>query len=124
MELIFSIAAKIRLEPDLLPVWFDTTTEANGLEHEADQQNNVISSLAATSGFPLCHQFIGRVYREGRIGDFARTGLLYIFEVASQSDALEEWIVESDLPTLMASGLGALYSQLGRYVHTHCLHQM
>lgn len=28
---------------------------------------------------------------------------------------LEQWIVESDLATLMASGLGALYSQLSRY---------
>jgi len=27
---------------------------------------------------------------------------------------LEDWVVSSDLPTLMASGLGALYSQLSR----------
>ena len=48
------------------------------------------------------------------MGDFARTGLLYIIESASSSKALETWIVESDLATIMASGLGALYSQLSR----------
>ena len=37
-----------------------------------------------------------------------------MFEVASHSPVLEAWFVASDLPTLMASGLGALYSQLSR----------
>ncbi len=55
------------------------------------------------------------MHHEGRVGDFARTGLLYIIEAASSSIDLEQWIVESDLATLMASGLGALYSQLSRY---------
>lgn len=54
------------------------------------------------------------IHHEGKIGDFARTGLLYIIEAASSSVALEQWIVESDLSTLMATGLGALYSQLSR----------
>ena len=54
------------------------------------------------------------VHHDGRVGDFARTGLLYIIEAASSSVELERWIVESDLATLMASGLGALYSQLSR----------
>lgn len=48
------------------------------------------------------------------MGDFARTGLLYIIEAASSTGELERWIAESDLATLMASGLGALYSQLSR----------
>ena len=64
--------------------------------------------------FPLCYQLIDHVHHEGRIGDFARTGLLYIFESASKAMNLEQWIVNSDLPTLMATGLGALYSQLSR----------
>lgn len=54
------------------------------------------------------------MHHEGRVGDFARTGLLYIIEAAYTSGDLEKWIVESDLATLMASGLGALYSQLSR----------
>jgi hypothetical protein len=54
------------------------------------------------------------IHHEGKVGDFARTGLLYIIEAASSSGPLEQWIVESDLSTLMATGLGALYSQLSR----------
>lgn len=54
------------------------------------------------------------MHHDGRVGDFARTGLLYLIESASSSKALERWIVESDLATIMASGLGALYSQLSR----------
>jgi Retinoic acid induced 16-like protein len=64
--------------------------------------------------FPLFYLLIDYIHHEGRIGDFARTGLLYIIEAASNSVALEQWIVESDLATLMATGLGALYSQLSR----------
>jgi Retinoic acid induced 16-like protein len=64
--------------------------------------------------FPLFYLLIDYVHHEGKVGDFARTGLLYIIEAASSSADLEKWIVESDLATLMASGLGALYSQLSR----------
>lgn len=63
---------------------------------------------------PLCYPLIDRVHHDGRIGDFARTGLLYILEATGRSPNLEEWVMSSDLATLMASGLGALYSQLSR----------
>lgn len=117
LELMFGIAAKIRLEPELLPIWF-----------MSEDQSSTVTSAAGTPGlglgdhkrFPLCYQFVGRVYHEGRAGDFARTGLLYIFESVSHSPELERWIIESDLPTLMASGLGALYSQLSRFVRYLC----
>ena len=107
LELIFGIAAKIRLDPDLLPVWFVT-------EESQESQDSGFVSRGDHRRFPLCYHFIGHVYHEGRAGDFARTGLLYIFESVSHSPDLERWIIESDLPTLMASGLGALYSQLSR----------
>ena len=54
------------------------------------------------------------MHHDGKSGDFARTGLLYLIESATHSASLEQWIIESDLATLMASGLGALYSQLSR----------
>lgn len=106
MELMFGIAAKIRLEPDLLPIWFMSE----------EQAASNAAPLGDPKRFPLCYQFISRVYNEGRAGDFARTGLLYIFESVTHSPELQRWIIESDLPTLMASGLGALYSQLSRSV--------
>jgi Retinoic acid induced 16-like protein len=41
---------------------------------------------------------------EGRIGDFAKTGILYFIELASPDGELEEWILSSDLATMMAAG--------------------
>jgi Retinoic acid induced 16-like protein/Family of unknown function (DUF5917) len=111
IELIFGIAAKIRLQPELLTVWFNASKRLAG-DHQSKRANFV--GLTSKDDFPLCYQLIDHVHHEGRMGDFARTGLLYIFETASKSPQLEQWIAESDLPTLMASGLGALYSQLSR----------
>lgn len=112
IELLFGIAAKIRLEPDLLVVWFNTTSRQEENDRQSKKDNFV--GLTSKDDFPLCYQLIDHVHHEGRMGDFARTGLLYIFETASRYPKLEQWIVDSDLPTLMASGLGALYSQLSR----------
>ncbi|KAF2144316.1 uncharacterized protein K452DRAFT_296513 [Aplosporella prunicola CBS 121167] len=113
VELLFGICAKIRLESEILPIWFSSRPKV-------DKDGSSLVAKAGFAGvtqkeaFPLCYQLIDHVHHEGRIGDFARTGLLYIFETASKSENLEKWIVESDLATLMASGLGALYSQLHR----------
>lgn len=113
VELLFGIAAKIRLQPEILHVWF-TTASADG-EGRLPNQKTDFAGITQKEDFPLCYQLIDHVHHEGRIGDFARTGLLYIFESASRSMDLEQWIVNSDLPTLMATGLGALYSQMSRY---------
>ncbi len=113
VELLFGIAAKIRLQPEILPVWFTSRTKGESGDSSASQKSNFVG-IAQKDDFPLCYQLVNRVHHEGRIGDFARTGLLYIFESASKSEELEVWLVESDLPTLMASGLGALYSQMSR----------
>ncbi|KAL9071993.1 MAG: hypothetical protein Q9157_005280, partial [Trypethelium eluteriae] len=111
VELLFGIAAKIRLEPDILPIWFTSETR-NGRDLQSQKTN--FAGVTQKDDFPLCYQLIDHVHHEGRIGDFARTGLLYIFESAAHSNTLEQWLVESDMPTLMATGLGALYSQLSR----------
>lgn len=116
VELLFGIAAKIRLQPEILPVWF-TTTGGDADGRPANQKTD-FAGVTQKEDFPLCYQLIDHVHHEGRIGDFARTGLLYIFESASKSMTLEGWIVNSDLPTLMATGLGALYSQLSRKLST------
>ncbi|KAL6174232.1 hypothetical protein ACJQWK_00371 [Exserohilum turcicum] len=112
VELLFGIAAKIRLQPEILHVWF-TTASADSAGRLPNQKTD-FAGVTQKEDFPLCYQLIDHVHHEGRIGDFARTGLLYIFESASRSMNLEQWIVNSDLPTLMATGLGALYSQMSR----------
>ncbi|KAH7125510.1 Retinoic acid induced 16-like protein-domain-containing protein [Dendryphion nanum] len=112
VELLFGITTKIRLQPEILPVWF-TSASADSTGRLLNQKVD-FAGVTQKEDFPLCYQLIDHVHHEGRIGDFARTGLLYIFESASKSTTLEQWIVNSDLPTLMATGLGALYSQLSR----------
>lgn len=117
LELIFGIAAKIRLEPELVPVWFRRKREQKPEDAGEKQKSEGVGEGeddVEQDDFPLCHHFVWHVYRDGRAGDFARTGLLYVLESASNSKVLESWIALSDLPTLMASGLGGLYSQLSR----------
>lgn len=63
--------------------------------------------------FLLFTFLVGFVHREGRTGDFARTGLLFIMDLATNQN-LADFILESDFTNIMAAGLGALYSQLPR----------
>ncbi|KAK4961444.1 hypothetical protein LTR10_001934 [Elasticomyces elasticus] len=114
LELLFTISAKIRLQPEILSVWFRSAAKPELDDVFVKKNNKNFVGITQKNDFPLCYLLIDRVHHEGRIGDFARTGLLYIFEATGRSVDLEEWIVASDLPTLMASGLGALYSQLSR----------
>ncbi len=113
VELLFAIATKIRLQPITLPIWFLPITNN---EQRSRKDLHPKSSVEPThkDDFPLFYLLLHYVHHEGSVGDFARTGLLYIIESASHSEDLEGWIIESDLATLMASGLGALYSQLSR----------
>lgn len=113
LELLFTVTARIRLQPEILPVWFHSTVKPE-LEDVFVKEKKSFVGITQKDDFPLCYLLMDRVHREGRTGDFARTGLLYVFEATGRSLELEHWVVSSDLPTLMASGLGALYSQLSR----------
>ena len=114
LEVVFGVAAKLRLQPKVLSTWFRPETKGSEI---FTSENPERGSNARThkQEFPLFYLLLDYVHHEGKVGDFARTGLLYIIETATRSEVLERWIVESDLATLMASGLGALYSQLSRY---------
>jgi Retinoic acid induced 16-like protein len=114
IELLFGVANKIRLQPTILPAWF----HPKGIESPNKRQpvagEKQFAGATRKDDFPLFYLLVDFVHHEGRPGDFARTGLLYIIETASRSRELEKWLIESDLATLMATGLGALYSQLNR----------
>ncbi|TAQ90883.1 hypothetical protein B7494_g775 [Chlorociboria aeruginascens] len=114
VELAFNITTKIRLEPDILPAWFTARDRHESMEEDGRDAHEKFTGKTHKEDFPLFYLLIDYIHHEGRTGDFARTGLLYIIEAASNSLPLEQWIVESDLATLMATGLGALYSQLSR----------
>jgi hypothetical protein len=109
VELGLRIATKIRLQPEILPVWFITQGEYSG-DKQVDAHEKFVGKTLKND-FPLFYLLVEQIHEDGRIGEFARTGLLYIIESASSSQALEQWLVESDLATLMASGLQAQYSR-------------
>jgi len=113
IELSFNITTKIRLEPEVLPAWF-TARQHDDSTDDGQDEHEKFTGKTHKEDFPLFYLLIDYIHHEGRIGDFARMGLLYIIEAAAHSVPLEQWIVESDLATLMATGLGALYSQLSR----------
>lgn len=111
VELLFAIAAKLRQRPTVPAAWFRPSLVTKG---QRSSQSGV--SVSKSQEFPLVYMLLKYVHHDGKIGDFARTGLLYVLEIAGRMDSLEKWIVESELATMMASGLGALYSQLSRYL--------
>ncbi|KAJ5637765.1 hypothetical protein N7490_007644 [Penicillium lividum] len=114
VELLFGISNKIRLQPAILPAWF--VPRATPVVQDGESSGPSGAEFAGATRkdeFPLFYLLVDYVHNEGRAGDFARTGLLYLIETASRSKNLEKWLIESDLATLMATGLGALYSQLG-----------
>ncbi|VBB75466.1 Putative protein of unknown function [Podospora comata] len=113
VELAFNITTKIRLNPEILPAWFKSHHHGPHDAKHVDDHDK-FTGKTQKQDFPLFYLLMDYIHHEGKVGDFARTGLLYIIEAASSSVLLEQWIVESDLSTLMATGLGALYSQLSR----------
>ena len=114
MEVLFSVASRIRIEPELLPKWFRPHVFGPGstVDHEASGPSEL---LTRNDQFPLFYLLLRHVPSEGRCGEFARMGLLYIIEITGHSEDLERWIVEGDMAELLAGGLGALYGQLSRY---------
>ncbi|CEL00535.1 hypothetical protein ASPCAL00135 [Aspergillus calidoustus] len=112
VELLFGVSNNIRLQPTILPAWF--APRSDDQDSEVSSANGVeFAGTMRKDDFPLFYLLVEYVHHAGRAGDFARTGLLYLIETASRSKDLERWLIESDLATLMATGLGALYSQLG-----------
>ena len=109
VEMLFGITAKLRIEPHVLRVWFRPEKP-----EEDDEELSESERRTRFEEFPLFYLLLHYVPTEGRAGEFARMGLLYIIEMTVHSGDLEQWIVDGDMSALMASGLGALYSQLGR----------
>ncbi|KAI9734560.1 MAG: hypothetical protein M1834_002161 [Cirrosporium novae-zelandiae] len=114
-ELLFGIATKIRLQPELLSAWFSFSNSGSqdGKDLDDNERSKFVGALHKDD-FPLFYVLRDLWHHEGKIGEFARMGVLYMIEASAHSEDLERWIVESDLATLMASGLGAQYSQLSR----------
>jgi hypothetical protein len=115
VDLMYIICSKIHGFPALLNIFFHDkhwlTTPQKNTEHPISNNEQQQQKLPEYE-FLLFTYLLRFVHREGRSGDFARTGLLFLMEMAR--DELGEFILGSDFATIMAAGLGALYSQLPR----------
>lgn len=123
VDLMYIICSKIHGFPALLNIFFHDkqwlTTPQKTTHADINKRLSTSSERLTTSSsekpeyeFLLFTYLLRFVHREGRAGDYARTGLLFLMEMANHQ--LGDFILESDFATIMAAGLGALYSQLPR----------
>ncbi|KAG0167668.1 hypothetical protein DFQ28_005846 [Apophysomyces sp. BC1034] len=115
VDLMYIICSKIHGFPALLNIFFHDkqwlTTPQKKYHTDAVEEGPGPAKKPEYE-FLLFTYLLRFVHREGQSGDFARTGLLFLTEMATNQ--LGEFILESDFATIMAAGLGALYSQLPR----------
>ncbi|KAK3811715.1 MAG: Retinoic acid induced 16-like protein-domain-containing protein [Linnemannia elongata] len=115
VDLMYNLCSKIHGYPELLNIFFydrqwltvPERVSARSLQsHENHQESKRDYEFLL---FTYLSKF---VHREGKSGDFARTGLLFLMELATGS--LGEYILDSEFSSYLTAGVGALYSQLPR----------
>ncbi|KAK3844126.1 MAG: Retinoic acid induced 16-like protein-domain-containing protein [Linnemannia gamsii] len=116
VDLMYILCSKIHGYPELLNIFFydrqwltvpeRVMTAASLQGHENHQESKRDYEFLL---FTYLSKF---VHREGKSGDFARTGLLFLMELATGS--LGEYILDSEFSSYLTAGVGALYSQLPR----------
>ncbi|KAI8371029.1 Retinoic acid induced 16-like protein-domain-containing protein [Blakeslea trispora] len=117
VDLMYIICSKIHGFPALLNIFFHdkhwlTTPQKNTTVSNFVKESEEEDQQVHEYEFLLFTYLLRFVHREGRSGDFARTGLLFLVEMAT--DQLGDFMLGSDFATILAAGLGALYSQLPR----------
>ncbi|OBZ84042.1 hypothetical protein A0J61_07909 [Choanephora cucurbitarum] len=118
VDLMYIICSKIHGFPALLNIffhdthWLTTPQKSNAVAIKMNEEQQHQQQDAHEYEFLLFTYLLRFVHREGRSGDFARTGLLFLVEMAT--DQLGDFILGSDFATILSAGLGALYSQLPR----------
>lgn len=119
-ELLFSMASLMKIYRGLLVYWFKVIDKVGGAPsqiplipfYDRNKHTTVFRENRYHREFPLFCLLLNYVYHGDKAGEYSRTGLLYLIEVASESPDLVNWVLNSDLGSLMASGLCGLYSQL------------
>ncbi|KAF9573350.1 hypothetical protein EC968_008620 [Mortierella alpina] len=91
----------------------DTVTSSTDEKSEIESQHEQDDDESKRDYEFLLFTYLSKfVHREGKAGDFARTGLLFLMELAHGS--LGDYILDTDFATYLTAGIGALYSQLPR----------
>ncbi|ORY28507.1 Retinoic acid induced 16-like protein-domain-containing protein [Naematelia encephala] len=145
VDLMCILCSRMRAYPPLLLIFFHDKgwlQPRSAPDHERVMSPTPSSHTRASSKvthhfeFLLFSYLLRFVHRENRTGDFARAGLLFLFDIAFLSpeesgdelsmretregndplqdarDALGEFILDGDFADVMAAGLGAIWSLL------------
>lgn len=122
-EFLLSLASLMKVTPRLLVSWFEVIEAFYGAPSlpkkevfEDDAEEEATAKVQYHREFPMFYLLLEYIHHGGSVGEFSQTALLHLMEVASMSEPITRWIIDSDLGGFMASGLGALYSQLCRMV--------
>lgn len=110
VDLMYKICSKIHGVDGLLDIFFHKLTTPQKIT----PPNDKVDPPPAKVDPPPEYEFLLFTYllRFVHQDDFARTGLLFLIEMAT--DKLGEFILTSDFATIVAASLDALYSQLPR----------
>lgn len=116
---LLMLASKFKSEPGLLPRWFELLQDSErqpSPETLRDGSSPPSSAGQKVTMMPLLHLLLEFSVHENPVGEYARMGIVYMVEsLRAQDTSLVRWFVESSgLAATLASGLGAMYSQVSR----------
>ncbi|KAJ1983924.1 hypothetical protein H4R34_000979 [Dimargaris verticillata] len=141
VDLTYLLCSKIHGFPELLHIFFldrdwivSAAKNAQATDHASPMLDRThpgpngeaaaSASSVASSGdaspaessyeFLLFTYLLQFVHKEGKLGDYARTGLLFLVELTSDHDLSHFVLHSSGMSTLLSASMGALYSQLPR----------
>ncbi|KAH7042279.1 Retinoic acid induced 16-like protein-domain-containing protein [Linnemannia elongata] len=125
VDLMYILCSKIHGYPELLNIFFHDKQWLTVPQRGAAKRLQKTIETMELSNIPqavpqpksdyefLLFSYLSRfVHLEGKAGDFARTGLLFLMELATGS--LGEYIMELGFTSFLSAGVGASYSQLPR----------
>ena len=128
---------KLMTSPPLLLIFFHdkgwlqpnpNSTPSTSTHSRTRSLSKAPSTISQNFEFLLFSYLLRFIHREGKTGDFARAGLLFLFDIAFPSEkeattkyddslvdaerALAGYILDGDFVDVMAAGLGAVWSLL------------
>ncbi|KAJ1679684.1 hypothetical protein EV182_001549 [Spiromyces aspiralis] len=135
VELMYVICSKIHGYPALLHIFFQDRSWIQSMEQQHRDPLSDTEEPPSETGHPdtpqpqyeflLLSHLLRFTHRQGRVGDIARTSILFLLELTTieitatcgSTSALEKFVLnECGFAAMISAGLDALYSQLPRRV--------
>ncbi|KAK9760757.1 hypothetical protein K7432_014876 [Basidiobolus ranarum] len=132
VDLMYNICSKIHGYPELLHIFFHdkqwltvpqksnarrakepvTVSSPDLSKNSSPESVNLSHNGRREYEFGFFKHLMEFIHKEGKTGDIARTGLLFLMDITDSG--LRDFILTGDFCAIIAAGLGAFYSQLPR----------